>query len=124
MARPNLQLRLAHSRGLRYGFAATSCAMALGVALLAHRYDFLNMEAPLFLLAICPHRLVHGDWACDSCSCTFKFSPSTTFLPNPATRTRSEGDSNISTSTRATTKVISISGVVVLWKTRTRRAPK
>jgi len=44
MARPNLQLRLAHSRGLRYGFAATSCAMALGVALLAHRYDFLNME--------------------------------------------------------------------------------
>ena len=47
MARPNPQLRLAHSRGLRYGFAATFCAMALGVALLAHRYDFLNMEACL-----------------------------------------------------------------------------
>ena len=83
MARPNLQLRLAHSRGLRYGFAATSCAMALGVALLAHRYDFLNMEAPLFLLAICRHRLVDGDWACDSCSCTFKFSLRLLFCRTP-----------------------------------------
>jgi PAS domain S-box-containing protein len=52
MTRPNFQLRFAHSRGLRYGLAATSCAIALGLALLAQRYDFLNMEAPLFLLAI------------------------------------------------------------------------
>jgi PAS domain S-box-containing protein len=52
MARLNLQLRFVHSRGLRYGLAVTSSALALGLALLAHRFDFLNMEAPLFLLAI------------------------------------------------------------------------
>jgi K+-sensing histidine kinase KdpD len=52
MARPNLQLQFARSCGLRYGLAATSCAMALGLALLAQRYDFLNMEVPLFLLGI------------------------------------------------------------------------
>ena len=52
MARPNFQLRFARSPGLRYGFAATSSGIALGFALLAQRYDFLNMEAPLFLLSI------------------------------------------------------------------------
>jgi hypothetical protein len=52
MARPNLQLQFARSCGLRYGLAATSCAMALGWALLAQRYDFLNMEVPLSLLGI------------------------------------------------------------------------
>jgi PAS domain S-box-containing protein len=52
MARLNLQLWFAHSRGLRYGLAATSSALALGLGLLAQRYDFLNMEVPLFLLGI------------------------------------------------------------------------
>jgi K+-sensing histidine kinase KdpD len=52
MTRSNLQLTFDRSTGLRYGFAATSCATALGLALLAQRHDFLNMEAPLFLVAI------------------------------------------------------------------------
>jgi K+-sensing histidine kinase KdpD len=52
MTRPNLQLRFAHSRGLRYGLAATSPAIALGLALLSQHYDFNNMEVPLFLFAI------------------------------------------------------------------------
>jgi PAS domain S-box-containing protein len=52
MARLDLQLRFAHSRVLRYGLAATSSALALGLALQAQRYDFLNMEVPLFLLGI------------------------------------------------------------------------
>jgi PAS domain S-box-containing protein len=52
MTRAKLQSKFARSPVLRYGFAATSCAIALGLALLAQRDDFLNMEAPLFLLAI------------------------------------------------------------------------
>jgi PAS domain S-box-containing protein len=52
MARPNLQLQFAHSPGLRYGLAATSFAIALGLALLAQRYDFSNVGVPLFLFAI------------------------------------------------------------------------
>jgi PAS domain S-box-containing protein len=52
MAQLNLQLKFAHYRGLGYGLAVTSSALALGLALLAQRYDFLNMEVPLFLLAI------------------------------------------------------------------------
>ena len=52
MTRSDLQLTFDRSTGLRYGFAATSCAIALGLALLAQRHDFLNMEAPLFLVAI------------------------------------------------------------------------
>ena len=52
MARPNLQLQFAHSPVLRYGLAAASCAIALGLALLAQRYGFLNVEVPLFLFAI------------------------------------------------------------------------
>ena len=52
MARPTLRWQFARSPGLRYGLAATFCAIALGLALLAQRYDFLDMEAPLFLLAI------------------------------------------------------------------------
>jgi PAS domain S-box-containing protein len=52
MARPNLQLQLAHSPVLRYGLAATSFAIALGLALLAQRYGFRNVADPLFLFAI------------------------------------------------------------------------
>jgi hypothetical protein len=75
MARPNLQLQFARSCGLRYGLAATSCAMALGLALLAQRYDFLNMEVPLLLFGIAVTVWYAGiGRPCDSCSCTFKFS--------------------------------------------------
>jgi PAS domain S-box-containing protein len=52
MARPNLQLQFAHSPILRYGLAATSFAIALGLALLAQRHDFRNVEVPFFLFAI------------------------------------------------------------------------
>jgi PAS domain S-box-containing protein len=52
MARPNLQLRFAHSPVLRYGLAATSFGVALGLGLLAQRYGFLDVEEPLFLFAI------------------------------------------------------------------------
>jgi signal transduction histidine kinase len=52
MARPNLQLRFAHSPVLRYGLAAVSSAIALGLALLTQRYGFRNIEVPLFLFAI------------------------------------------------------------------------
>src|SRR6202035_371262 len=37
---------------LRYGLAATSFAIALGLALLEQRYGFRNLEIPLFLFAI------------------------------------------------------------------------
>src|ERR1700688_2349610 len=52
MARPNLQLQLAHSPVLRYGLAVASFAIALGLALLAQRYDFSNVELPIFLFAV------------------------------------------------------------------------
>jgi K+-sensing histidine kinase KdpD len=52
MARPNLQLQLARSPVLRYGLAATSFAIALGLALLAQHYGFHNVEGPLFLFAV------------------------------------------------------------------------
>jgi PAS domain S-box-containing protein len=52
MARPNLQLQLAHSPVLRYGLAATSFAIVLGLALLAQHYGFRNVEVPLFLFGI------------------------------------------------------------------------
>jgi PAS domain S-box-containing protein len=52
MARPNLQLQIAHSPVLRYGLAATSFAIAMGLALLAQGYGFRNVEVPLFLFAI------------------------------------------------------------------------
>ena len=52
MARPSLQLRFAHFSVLRYGLAATSFAIALGLALLAQRYGFRSIEVPLFLFAI------------------------------------------------------------------------
>jgi PAS domain S-box-containing protein len=52
MARPNLQLQFTHSPVLRYGLAATSFAIALGLALLAQRYGFYNVGVPLFLFVI------------------------------------------------------------------------
>jgi PAS domain S-box-containing protein len=52
MARPNLQLQFAGSPVLRYGLAVGSSAIALGLALLAQRYGFRDMEVPLFLFAI------------------------------------------------------------------------
>jgi PAS domain S-box-containing protein len=52
MARPNLQLRFAQSPVLRYGLAAISFAIALGLALLAQRHGFYNVGVPLFLFAI------------------------------------------------------------------------
>ena len=52
MARPNLQLRFAHSPVLRYGLAGASFAIALGLALLTQLYGFRNIEVPLFLFAI------------------------------------------------------------------------
>jgi PAS domain S-box-containing protein len=52
VARPNLELQLAHSPVLRYGLAAASFAITLGLALLAQFWGFRNMEVPLFLFAI------------------------------------------------------------------------
>jgi len=50
MARPKSQL--AQSPVVRYGLAATSSTIALGLALLAQRSGFRNVDAPLFLFAI------------------------------------------------------------------------
>jgi PAS domain S-box-containing protein len=52
MTRPNLQFQFAHSPVLRYGLAVASIAIALGLALLAQRYGFHNVEVPLFLFAV------------------------------------------------------------------------
>jgi PAS domain S-box-containing protein len=52
MARSNLRLQFAHSPVLRYGLAATSVAVALGLALLEQRYGFRDLQVPLFLFAI------------------------------------------------------------------------
>ncbi len=52
MAQSKLQARIAQSSVLRYGLAVASFAIALGLALLAQRYDFRNVEVPLFLFAI------------------------------------------------------------------------
>jgi PAS domain S-box-containing protein len=52
MARSNLPLRLARSPVLHYSLAATSFAVALGLALLEQRYGFRDLQVPLFLFAI------------------------------------------------------------------------
>jgi PAS domain S-box-containing protein len=52
MARLNLQLRMGHSSILSYGLAVVSFAIALGLAILAQRYSFRNVEVPLFLFAV------------------------------------------------------------------------
>jgi PAS domain S-box-containing protein len=52
MARSSLQSQFARSPVLRYGLAAVSFAIALGLALLAQRYGFHNVEVPLLLFAV------------------------------------------------------------------------
>jgi PAS domain S-box-containing protein len=52
MARPNLQLKVAHSHALRYGLALLSVSVALGASLLLERFHFHNVADPLFLIAI------------------------------------------------------------------------
>jgi len=52
MARSKLQVRIAQSPVLRYGLAVVSFGVALGLALLAQRYGFHNVEVPLFLFAV------------------------------------------------------------------------
>jgi PAS domain S-box-containing protein len=52
MAQPKLQFQFAHSAVLRYGLAIASFGVALGLALLAQRYGFHNVEVPLLLFAV------------------------------------------------------------------------
>ena len=52
MAQPKLQLQFTHSAVFRYGLAVASFGVALGLALLAQRYRFRNVEVPLFLFAV------------------------------------------------------------------------
>ncbi|MGA2809923.1 MAG: ATP-binding protein [Candidatus Acidiferrum sp.] len=52
MTGSNLQSRVARSYLPRYALALASFAMALGLALLAHRYGFRNVEVPLFLFIV------------------------------------------------------------------------
>jgi len=52
MARPNLELQIARSPVLRYGFAVLSVSVALGASLLLERFQFRNVADPLFLFAI------------------------------------------------------------------------
>jgi PAS domain S-box-containing protein len=52
MARSDLQVRLATFPALRYAFAAISFTAALSLALIAQRYNFRNVEVPLFLFAV------------------------------------------------------------------------
>ena len=52
MARPNLELQIARSPVLRYGFAVLSVSVALGASLLLEGFQFRNVADPLFLFAI------------------------------------------------------------------------
>src|SRR5262249_51692858 len=52
MTQSNQQLWFTRSRALRYGLAVLSFLGALGIALLAQRYNFHNVELPLFLFAV------------------------------------------------------------------------
>jgi len=52
MAGSNVQVRLAHSPVLRYCLAVASIGTALGLALVSHRFNFHNVEVPLFLFAV------------------------------------------------------------------------
>jgi len=52
IASSSLQLRIAHSPFLRYGLAVASVAIALGLALLSHQFNFHNAEVPLLLFAV------------------------------------------------------------------------
>ena len=52
MAQPILQLRISSSPILRYAVAVISFAAALVLALLMQRFDFRNVELPLFLFGV------------------------------------------------------------------------
>lgn len=52
MESSNLQSRIAQSVVLRYGLAVVSWLMALGLALLVQRFEFRNVEVPLFLFIV------------------------------------------------------------------------
>jgi PAS domain S-box-containing protein len=52
MARSNRELQIVRSPLLRYGLAALSVSVALGVSLLLERFNFRNVADPLFLFAI------------------------------------------------------------------------
>jgi PAS domain S-box-containing protein len=52
MAWSNLQLQMAHSPILRYGLAAASFAIALGLALLTEHYGFRSGQIALFVFAL------------------------------------------------------------------------
>lgn len=52
MARSYSIMQTIHSRALRYALAPISLAIALGAALLAHRFNFHNVEVPLLLFAV------------------------------------------------------------------------
>jgi PAS domain S-box-containing protein len=52
MARSNFYMQKARSVILRYGLAAISIALALGMALITQRYEFREVALPLFLFAV------------------------------------------------------------------------
>jgi PAS domain S-box-containing protein len=52
IAATNWQSWLSRSPFLRYAFAATSIAIALGLALLSRHHNFHNVEVPVFLFAV------------------------------------------------------------------------
>ena len=52
VAQSNLELQIARSALLPYGFAVLSVSVALGEALLLERFHFRNVADPLFLFAI------------------------------------------------------------------------
>jgi PAS domain S-box-containing protein len=52
MERSNSHLQKAPPAFLRYGLAVASFAVALSLSLLAQRFDFHNVEVPLFLFAV------------------------------------------------------------------------
>src|ERR1700761_7497693 len=52
LARWDRELQGLHSPTLRYGLAVCSVAIALGLAVVLNKYDFRDVEVPVFTLAI------------------------------------------------------------------------
>jgi K+-sensing histidine kinase KdpD len=52
MTLSHLEVGIARSRVLQYGLALSTTAVAFALALLAHDYNFPNVEIPLFLFVI------------------------------------------------------------------------
>jgi hypothetical protein len=90
MSRPKLQSQFAHSPVMRYGLAVASFAIALGLALLAQRYGFRNVEVPLFLFAITVTVWYAGGGPA-ILAVYSQVQPSTTSLPSPATASTLQG---------------------------------